>query len=312
MTEGETEVAFHLLLPQCLSTPPLSPKPGRPKRPASRHLGKLRLSQLPLHLSDNRFIHSGYRAFYSTADCIRSVFEWHNESINIWTHLISLLFCLNVLYDLVSLLLGGCYSSAQDIVLVGVYIGTLIQCYASSTCYHTLSAHKCHSVFHKSKIYDLCGISSVIFGTGLSLVHFGMRDQLWKRVGYSFMLWLVNATSHAVSLNAKFQSAKFAAKRALYYSVTSVLSTIIVVSGCWRNGRWLLETLGRGTILLEAAFFAIGAVVYAAKIPERWRPGRCDFVANGHQIMHLCVMAATGCHFAALRRVLDRVEGKAF
>lgn len=39
------------------------------------------------------FVLSGYRAHDSTAwEALRSVWSWHNETINIWTHLLGFLF----------------------------------------------------------------------------------------------------------------------------------------------------------------------------------------------------------------------------
>jgi len=40
----------------------------------------------------NEFIHSGYRIkFNSTAKIIKSLFMLHNESVNVWSHLLGVL-----------------------------------------------------------------------------------------------------------------------------------------------------------------------------------------------------------------------------
>jgi adiponectin receptor len=45
------------------------------------------------YLGDNSYIHHGYRLHYSVSECFHSLFELHNETINVWTHLIgSLIF----------------------------------------------------------------------------------------------------------------------------------------------------------------------------------------------------------------------------
>jgi hypothetical protein len=52
--------------------------------------------QAPLHMR-SRFIVTGYRVGYSFSRCLRSIFELHNETVNIWTHLIGFmifLYCL--------------------------------------------------------------------------------------------------------------------------------------------------------------------------------------------------------------------------
>jgi predicted membrane channel-forming protein YqfA (hemolysin III family) len=49
------------------------------------------------YLKDNEFIHGGYRINYSRIwPIIKSLFTCHNETVNIWTHLLGLIgfFCL--------------------------------------------------------------------------------------------------------------------------------------------------------------------------------------------------------------------------
>lgn len=55
-----------------------------------------RIESIPEYLRDNPFIKSGYRVNFSRWQSIRSIFEFHNESMNVWTHLIGSLifFCL--------------------------------------------------------------------------------------------------------------------------------------------------------------------------------------------------------------------------
>ncbi|TYZ69019.1 hypothetical protein PybrP1_006503 [[Pythium] brassicae (nom. inval.)] len=51
------------------------------------------------YLADNSYIRSGYRLNYSVRDCFRSLFELHNETFNVWTHIIgSLIFASLIAY----------------------------------------------------------------------------------------------------------------------------------------------------------------------------------------------------------------------
>lgn len=40
------------------------------------------------YLADNAYIHTGYRLNYTIEDCAKSIFQWHNETLNVWTHMI--------------------------------------------------------------------------------------------------------------------------------------------------------------------------------------------------------------------------------
>lgn len=54
------------------------------------YIGKLNQDHTFLH--DNDFIHSGYRLYFNTSrKILKSLFMWHNECFNIWSHLLGLL-----------------------------------------------------------------------------------------------------------------------------------------------------------------------------------------------------------------------------
>ncbi|CAI5742709.1 unnamed protein product [Peronospora destructor] len=51
------------------------------------------------YLADNSYIRSGYRLHYSARDCFLSLFELHNETLNVWTHIVgSFIFLMLMLY----------------------------------------------------------------------------------------------------------------------------------------------------------------------------------------------------------------------
>uniref|UniRef100_M4BRW2 Uncharacterized protein n=1 Tax=Hyaloperonospora arabidopsidis (strain Emoy2) TaxID=559515 RepID=M4BRW2_HYAAE len=115
------ETGHHLLLRNHMQ-PPQSPSPPVPPiTPASVPLieteGKLHTFER-LHaegfayLADNSYIRSGYRLHYSAQDCFLSLFELHNETLNVWTHIMgSFIFLMLMIYLALS---GHALSPAID------------------------------------------------------------------------------------------------------------------------------------------------------------------------------------------------------
>ena len=50
-------------------------------------------------------------------------------------------------------------------------------------------------------------------------------------------------------------------------------------------------------ILTLAAVLQAGAVVYAMRVPERWKPGAFDLMFNSHQFLHIAVIIAALVRF---------------
>lgn len=56
------------------------------------------IKRAPIFMADNKFIKTGYRIGFNTKGRIcKSLFMLHNESINIWSHIMGVLFFIGLL-----------------------------------------------------------------------------------------------------------------------------------------------------------------------------------------------------------------------
>ena len=125
----------------------------------------LKWEELPAWAKDNEFIHTGFRPYTNSyRDCFRSCSYLHNETGNIYTHLLATLWMilLPIIY----------YPYAKEhypkangddwTVFALFFLGGAL-CFGLSTAYHTVANHSqaVHDVYHR---LDLLGISTVTAG----------------------------------------------------------------------------------------------------------------------------------------------------
>lgn len=78
----------------------LTPARIRSKR-NRMHMHMHKLGSRPDYIQDNEFIIEGYRKEMSFRAALQTMFLWHNETLNIWTHFIgAVLFALQMLMHL--------------------------------------------------------------------------------------------------------------------------------------------------------------------------------------------------------------------
>lgn len=65
------------------------------------------------------------------------------------------------------------------------------------------------------------------------------------------------------------------------------------------------KQIGLNWVILQGALYIIGAGIYAARVPEKWHPGRYDVLGSSHQIFHLFVVAAATSHLFGLLKAFD-------
>ena len=67
----------------------------------------------------------------------------------------------------------------------------------------------------------------------------------------------------------------------------------------------LRKSVGLDWVVLQGILYITGAALYAARVPEKWAPGRFDIWGSSHQIFHILVVLAATSHLMGLITAFD-------
>lgn len=139
-----------------------------------KHLLTVLWDDLQSWQQDNHYIHSGYRpASNSYTKSLASLGHLHNETVNIYTHLlggIAFIISGTLLYQA----LGSRYVSASraDVLAFGSFFLGAALCLGMSATYHTISNHSPRVNAIGNKL-DYVGIVFLITGSFVPCIYYG-------------------------------------------------------------------------------------------------------------------------------------------
>lgn len=146
-------------------------------------------NDLPAWQQDNHYIQSGYRpASNSYSKSFSSLSYLHNESVNIYTHLIGAVAALGSSIFLYSTLAPR-YETAtsEDVAVFSCFFAGAIACLGMSATYHTISNHS-HAVATFGNQLDYAGIVALIWGSFVPVLYYafqrdpGLMKRYWVMV----------------------------------------------------------------------------------------------------------------------------------
>ena len=263
--------------------------------------------ELPHWQQDNHYILQHYRpASNSYFRSFGSLTYWHNETVNIFTHLIPAVLSFPfaaLLYKLSRprFALAG----REDVFAFGCFFLGAALCLGMSATYHTISNHS-PVVNRLGNQLDYVGIVLLITGSFVPSVYYGFWcDALLQRT-YWTMISTLGAGCTAVSVLQRFRSPAWRPYRAGMFVALGLSAVFPVLHGLRLYGyEQMREQIGLSWLVLQGALYIAGAGLYAARIPEKWHPGRYDLVGSSHQIFHVFVVLAAVSHLTGLLKAFD-------
>lgn len=295
-------------------------KPVESRIDAKENMEPMRLHyyhELDEWQKDNHYIKSGYvRGTNSYKATIKSLFFIHNETGNIYSHLLpSMVILISLIYYLQfhitvyeDLLKFWEWCNFLQFGLAATF------CLGMSSIFHCIKSHS-HKVAKFGNLLDYFGIIILITCSLISIILFAFHDDLLREGIYSVIFLSLGSLCTFFTLDPKFSSPVYRPMRSTIFVLFGLSGILPVIDSLYYLG---VETTnkraGLNWLILEGFFYISGAALYAARVPERFThieedevsllnnpiSGMFDIWGHSHQIFHVFVVIAAFCHWRAL------------
>lgn len=262
---------------------------------------------LPEWYQDNEYIQKYYRPVsHSHLVNLKSVLELHNETFNIWSHLVLVLPML--ITALVYLKRGLCdlcctWKShknrniainlrkfpCQNFMMFYFYLSILCMSFGSSS-FHTQQPHS-ESIFNLFAKIDYSGVILMINGALVTWVYFTFYNYDFYRYLYSVLHSMIAFIIIYFLASPTYNKPEFRTLRGSLFVGFGLLCSIPCLHMVCRNGiRYCFKKLYLGHLILVGSLTIFGAFLYVKRYPEIFFPGKFDLLGNSHNFLHFLVL----------------------
>jgi len=157
---------------------------------------------------------------------------------------------------------------------------------------------------------DYLGIVALIWGSFVPVLYYGFIEEPELRRTYWTMITTLAAATSLAAIHPLLRTPALRPLRALMFALMG-LSAIVPVAHAIRlyGLAPMRQRIGLDWVLLQGVLYLLGATIYAARVPEKWRPGAFDVWGSSHQIFHVLVVLAAASHLMGLVVAFDYEHG---
>ncbi|KAI9206630.1 adiponectin receptor protein 1 [Polychytrium aggregatum] len=259
-------------------------------------------SEMPAWYQDNIYIFTGYRRIcYSYKACAQSLFYIHNETGNVYSHLIgAVLFLALFGYTLYRAIPVVDTAKWSDVTVLVIFILSAIGCLALSTFFHLFCCHseKVSVAWNKA---DYVGIVFLIVGSFVPALYYAFYCQTTFQAVYITSMVVLGTGTIVISVSKHFSRPQYRQTRAILFTSLGLSGIIPVLHTTIASGALFAErSMSLSSVITEGVLYVAGAFIYASRVPERWFPGKFDFWFHSHQIFHILVVSAAVVHYRGM------------
>eukprot|EP00826_Nyctotherus_ovalis_P065376 TRINITY_DN9610_c0_g3_i10.p2 TRINITY_DN9610_c0_g3~~TRINITY_DN9610_c0_g3_i10.p2 ORF type:complete len:192 (-),score=41.99 TRINITY_DN9610_c0_g3_i10:143-718(-) len=169
-----------------------------------------------------------------------------------------------------------------------------ILCLLFSTTYHLFNPYSEKVSAFLSRL-DYGGISLLIAGSTFPPVMYGFACNPVPRVGYAAVISTTCLSAFVLTLMPGADTPKYRRMRGFLFICVGLFAGIPAIHASSSNDPNII--LNCFYWILGGIIYVTGALIYVGRIPERFAPGKFDFIGQSHNIFHLFILVAAIFHF---------------
>jgi adiponectin receptor len=170
--------------------------------------------------------------------------------------------------------------------------------------YHIFLDHS-SSIRTSTCRFDYLGIVIPLYGTTIAATHFGFRREPRLQDVYQLIATVSAIACAIATFHPTFT--KHRHLRTSLYCLLGLSSFLPIIHGVLLHGMQEHDQqMSLRYYLALGVCHATGAMVYAARVPERWYPRRFDVWGSSHQVMHVLVVLGAGTYGMGVLRAGGR------
>eukprot|EP00835_Amoeboradix_gromovi_P000263 NODE_9_length_47730_cov_0.323718.p14 type:complete len:298 gc:universal NODE_9_length_47730_cov_0.323718:19809-18916(-) len=245
----------------------------------------------------NAYILDGYRISKNFKESWRSLTYLHNETGNIYIHILATLIFSYILYDI---WIWDTEFDLMDKLMFSVFCICSIKCFLCSTLFH-LHCNQCIKTHNFFACLDYSGISFMVMGSSMIVTYYLYYCSAESQILHLTFIGSLSMVGVVGSFVDYFK--KHPLIRVYVYMATGFSSAIPSLLHVYNNSLVFpfAGMMGAFGLILMTVFYVGGACIYALRVPERYAPGAFDYLFHSHQIWHwFALFAALATYCLAL------------
>lgn len=232
----------------------------------TRHLN---FYELPFQWRENRYIIYGYRFAKSHTLALTSLFSWHNETVNIWTHLLGSAYLAYLgIYHYPNTDTYNIYGATfNDHAIFYLFIASAIICLMFSVIWHSYTNIGYLSVRSKFACFDYSGITVLITSSIITTEHISLRDYPNLRLAFVSFSILAGLIGIGMAWHPYFDRPESRIVRILFFIALALLGLVSFLCSCIvQNVSFALSLFS--PLCISFAWYLSGVVFYGTFFPE--------------------------------------------